>query len=211
MQTTAIPLAALRFGAEAKHVQAFGHRLLRETNGPSKALQNRMWRISAVAGPRFIAEELVDLIMPTGWENPVPVSLLPINGFDLTNSGFALVKHCTHILCRGENSFVCAVGGRREQLGWAHSDMIVKLSVMLHNLASYTTRFVTSASHHHLHDRRVRSHLKKMKTVVSNLRRDAENVRSMPWRVSRARQLWSVLRVHVRKWIVARSILTGGC
>jgi hypothetical protein len=82
---------------------------------------------------------------------------------------------------------------------------------MLHNLASYTTRFVTSASHHHLHDRRVRSHLKKMKTVVSNLRRDAENVRSMPWRVSRARQLWSVLRVHVRKWIVARSLLTGGC
>jgi hypothetical protein len=207
METADIPLAALRFGAEAKHVQAFAHRLLRETNGPSKALQHRMWLISTVAGPRFLAEELVDFIMPIGWENPLPDSLLSANGFDPTNSGRVLVQHCTHVLCRGENSFVRAVVGRREQLGWAHSDMIVKLSLMLHNLSSYTTRFVTSALHHHLHDRRVRSQLKKMKTVVSKLRKDAEYVRRMSWRVSRARQLWSVLRVHFGKWIVARSLL----
>ena len=207
MEAADIPLAALRFGAEAKHVQAFAHRLLCETNGPSKALRRRMHHIGTVAGVRFLVEELVDFIVPVGWQDPLPASLLPVNGFDPTNTGSVLVQPCTHVLCRGEDSFVRAVVGRRAQLGWAHSDMIVKLSLMLHNLSSYTTCFVTSASHHHLHDRRVRSQLKKMKTVVSKLRQDAEGVRRMPWRVSRARQLWSVLRVHVAKWVVARSLL----
>ena len=145
--------------------------------------------------------------MPVGWDNPLPASLLSANGFDPTNSGDVLVKPCTHVLCRGGDRFVRAVVGRREQLGWAHSDMIVKLSLMLHTLAKYTARFVTSASHHHLHDRRVRSQLKKMALVVGKLHKDAKYVTSAPWRVSRARLRWSVLRVHVAKWVVARSLL----